>query len=104
MNNCRPLSGMVASLWLARNANVEEFFHRCGLEGLSCRMMETSFFMSHESFNPRQTPSSASARQLYLLLQRNALRAPRNQFEIPPNRVMDWVLGSKSNARRLLSP
>ena len=40
---------VVASYGWRETPNVEEVFHRCGLEGLSCRMMETSFFMSHES-------------------------------------------------------
>ncbi len=69
--------------------NVEEVFHRCGLEGLSCRMMETSFFMSHESLIVGKRPWYLRLRgKLYLLLQRNALRAP-DQFEIPPNRVIE---------------
>ncbi|WP_425401876.1 KUP/HAK/KT family potassium transporter, partial [Escherichia coli] len=63
--------------------------HRCGLEGLSCRMMETSFFMSHESLILGKRPWYLRLRgKLYLLLQRNALRAP-DQFEIPPNRVIE---------------
>lgn len=37
---------VVASYGWRETPNVEEVFHRCGLEGLSCRMMETSFFMS----------------------------------------------------------
>ncbi|HAB23878.1 MAG TPA: potassium transporter Kup, partial [Pantoea sp.] len=40
---------VVASYGWRETPNVEEIFHRCGLEGLNCRMMETSFFMSHES-------------------------------------------------------
>ncbi|VTR19927.1 potassium transport protein Kup [Serratia fonticola] len=40
---------VVASYGWRETPNVEEVFHRCGLEGLPCRMMETSFFMSHES-------------------------------------------------------
>ncbi|KJG71941.1 potassium transport protein Kup, partial [Raoultella planticola] len=35
---------VVASYGWRETPNVEEVFHRCGLEGLSCRMMETSFF------------------------------------------------------------
>ncbi|RRE13857.1 hypothetical protein EAO24_01015 [Klebsiella pneumoniae] len=50
-------------------------------------MMETSFFMSHESLIIGKRPWYLRLRgKLYLLLQRNALRAP-DQFEIPPNRV-----------------
>ncbi|UMX89934.1 hypothetical protein MJ579_00725 [Klebsiella pneumoniae] len=51
MSSCHRLSGgwWLGQPRLAGNANVEEVFHRCGFGGLSCRMMETSFFMSHES-------------------------------------------------------
>lgn len=74
---------VVASYGWRETPNVEEVFHRCGLEGLSCRMMETSFFMSHESLIIGKRPWYLRLRgKLYLLLQRNALRAP-DQFEIP---------------------
>ena len=80
---------VVASYGWGETPNVEEVFHRCGLEGLSCRMMETSFFMSHESLIIGKRPWYLRLRgKLYLLLQRNALRAP-DQFEIPPNRVIE---------------
>ena len=80
---------VVASYGWRDTPNVEEVFHRCGLEGLSCRMMETSFFMSHESLIIGKRPWYLRLRgKLYLLLQRNALRAP-DQFEIPPNRVIE---------------
>ncbi len=80
---------VVASYGWRETPNVEEVFHRCGLEGLSCRMMETSFFMSHESLIIGKRPWYLRLRgKLYLLLQRNALRAP-DQFEIPPNRVIE---------------
>lgn len=49
----------------------------------------TSFFMSHESLILGKRPWYMRLRgKLYLLLQRNALRAP-DQFEIPPNRVIE---------------
>ena len=80
---------VVASYGWRETPNVEEVFHRCGLEGLSCRMMETSFFMSHESLIIGKRPWYLRLRgKLYLILQRNALRAP-DQFEIPPNRVIE---------------
>ena len=80
---------VVASYGWRETPNVEEVFHRCGLEGLSCRMMETSFFMSHESLIVGKRPWYLRLRgKLYLILQRNALRAP-DQFEIPPNRVIE---------------
>ena len=80
---------VVASYGWRETPNVEEVFHRCGLEGLSCRMMETSFFMSHESLIIGKRPLLLRLRgKLFLALQRNALRAP-DQFEIPPNRVIE---------------
>lgn len=80
---------VVASYGWRETPNVEDIFHRCGLEGLSCRMMETSFFMSHESLTIGKRPWYLRLRgKLFVLLQRNALRAP-DQFEIPPNRVIE---------------
>ncbi|MEL4016048.1 low affinity potassium transporter Kup [Dryocola clanedunensis] len=80
---------VVASYGWRETPNVEEVFRRCGLEGLSCRMMETSFFMSHESLIIGKRPWYLRLRgKLFLALQRNALRAP-DQFEIPPNRVIE---------------
>lgn len=80
---------VVASYGWLETPNVEEIFHRCGLEGLSCRMMETSFFMSHESLIMGKRPWYLRLRgRLFMTLQRNALRAP-DQFEIPPNRVIE---------------
>lgn len=80
---------VVASYGWRETPNVEEIFHRCGLEGLNCRMSETSFFMSHESLIIGKRPWYLRLRgKLFLALQRNALRAP-DQFEIPPNRVIE---------------
>ncbi len=80
---------VVASYGWRETPNMEEIFHRCGLEGLNCRMMETSFFMSHESLIIGKRPWYLRLRgKLFLILQRNALRAP-DQFEIPPNRVIE---------------
>lgn len=80
---------VVANYGWRETPNVEEIFHRCGLEGLSCRMNDTSFFMSHESLIVGKRPWYLRLRgKLFLVLQRNALRAP-DQFEIPPNRVIE---------------
>ena len=63
-------------------------------------MMETSFFMSHESLIIGKRPWYLRLRgKLYLLLQRNALRAP-DQFEIPPNRVIELGTRSKSDVKK----
>jgi KUP system potassium uptake protein len=80
---------VVASYGFKETPNVEEIFHRCGLEGLPCRMMETSFFMSHESLILNKRPWYLYLRgKLFMALSRNALRAA-DQFEIPPNRVIE---------------
>jgi KUP system potassium uptake protein len=80
---------VVASYGWRETPNVEEVFHRCRMEGLSCEMMETSFFISHESLIIGQRPWYLRLRaRLFITLQRNALRAP-DQFEIPPNRVIE---------------
>jgi len=80
---------VVASYGWRETPNVEEIFHRCGLEGLNCRMMDTSFFMSRESLILGKRPWYLRLRgKLFMALQRNALRAP-DQFEIPPNRVIE---------------
>jgi len=80
---------VVASYGWRETPNVEEVFHRCGLEGLPCRMTETSFFMSHESLILTKRPWYLFLRgKLFIALSRNALRAP-DQFEIPPNRVIE---------------
>jgi KUP system potassium uptake protein len=59
-------------------------------------MMETSFFMSHESLIIGKPWYLRLRGKLYLILQRNALRAP-DQFEIPPNRVIELGRRSRSN-------
>lgn len=80
---------VVASYGFKETPDMEEIFHRCGLEGLSCRMMETSFFMSHESLILGKRPWYLLIRgKLFIALSRNALRAP-DQFLIPPNRVIE---------------
>lgn len=80
---------VVASYGWRDTPNVEEVFRRCGLEGLSCLMTETSFFTSHESLIIGKRPWYLRLRgKLYTVLHRNALRAP-DQFKIPPGRVIE---------------
>lgn len=80
---------VVARYGWRETPDVEEVFHRCRMEGLSCEMMETSFFISHESLIIGKRPWYLRLRgRLFITLQRNALRAP-DQFEIPPNRVVE---------------
>lgn len=69
--------------------NVEEVFYRCRMKGLSCEIMESSFFISHESLIIGKRPwYLRTCGRLFMVLQRNALRA-QDQFEIPPNRVIE---------------
>lgn len=68
---------VVASYGWRETPNVEEIFHRCGLEGLSCRMTETSFFMSHESLILGKRPWYLRLRgKLFLMLQRTLCARP----------------------------
>ncbi len=79
---------VVASYGWRETPNVEDIFYRCGLEGLNCRMLETSFFMSNESLILGKRPLMLRLRgKLFLMLHRNSLRAPE-QFKIPPNRII----------------
>ncbi|STL46566.1 kup system potassium uptake protein [Escherichia coli] len=60
--------------------------------------------MSHESLILGKRPWYLRLRgKLYLLLQRNALR-DQNHLKFRQTGLSNWVLRSKSNARRLLSP
>ncbi len=65
-------------------------------------MMETSFFMSHESLIIGKRPWYLRLRgKLYLLLQRNALRAP-DRFEIRQTGLSNSVPVSKSDVKKAL--
>ncbi|KAA8995142.1 low affinity potassium transporter Kup [Affinibrenneria salicis] len=80
---------VIASYGWRETPNVEEVFHRCWQEGLTCQMMETSFFMSNETMILGKRPLFMRLRgKLFMMLSRNALRAA-DQFEIPPNRVIE---------------
>lgn len=79
---------VIANYGWRETPNVEDIFYRCGLEGLNCQMMETSFFMSNESLVLGKRSWVLRLRgKLFLVLHRNALHAP-DQFRIPPNRII----------------
>ncbi len=79
---------VVASYGWSETPNVEEIFRRCELEGLNCSMVETSFFMSHETlFIGKRRWYLRMRGRLFIVMERNALRAPE-QFKIPLNRVI----------------
>ncbi|AWK13243.1 low affinity potassium transporter Kup [Candidatus Fukatsuia symbiotica] len=78
-----------ASYGFKETPNVEKIFHLCGLEGLPFQMIETSFFMSYESLILTKRPWYLFFRgKLFIVLRRNSLRVS-DQFEIPPNRVIE---------------
>ncbi|EHD23747.1 MULTISPECIES: low affinity potassium transporter Kup [Brenneria] len=80
---------VIANYGWRETPNVEEVFHRCWQDGLTCQMMETSFFMSNESLTMGKRPWYLRMRgKLFMMLSRNALRAG-DQFEIPPNRLIE---------------
>ncbi|WP_350238480.1 low affinity potassium transporter Kup [Pectobacterium colocasium] len=80
---------VIANYGWRETPDVEEVFQRCWLEGLTCQMMETSFFMSNESLIIGERPWYLRLRgKLFMMLSRNALRAA-DQFEIPPNRLIE---------------
>lgn len=84
---------VTASYGFKETPNVEEIFHRCSLDGLACQIMKSSFFMSNEALILTKRPWYLFLRgKLFISLSRNALRAA-DQFEIPPNRVLE--LGSQ---------
>ncbi|OSN07251.1 low affinity potassium transporter Kup [Lonsdalea iberica] len=80
---------VIASYGWRETPNVEEVFHRCWQDGLTCQMLETTFFMSNESLIMGKRPWYLRGRgKLFMMLSRNALRAA-DQFEIPPNRLIE---------------
>jgi KUP system potassium uptake protein len=80
---------VVASYGWRETPNVSDILYRCGLEGLNCVMTETSFFMSRDTLILGKRPWYLLVRgKLFQILQRNSLRAP-DQFQIPPNRVVE---------------
>ncbi|MCA5920917.1 low affinity potassium transporter Kup [Pectobacterium brasiliense] len=80
---------VIANYGWRETPDVEEVFQRCWQDGLTCQMMETSFFMSNESLVIGERPWYLRLRgKLFMMLSRNALRAA-DQFEIPPNRLIE---------------
>ncbi|MBL0909423.1 low affinity potassium transporter Kup [Pectobacterium carotovorum] len=80
---------VIANYGWRETPDVEEVFQRCWQDGLTCQMMETSFFMSNESLIIGERLWYLRLRgKLFMMLSRNALRAA-DQFEIPPNRLIE---------------
>ncbi len=70
--------------------NVLQLLDACRIRyGLSCEMMETSFFLSRETIIPAHLPGMALWRDhLFAWMSRNATRAT-DYFRLPANRVIE---------------
>lgn len=89
----KSFSCVIARYGWRETPHMEKIFYRCGLEGLCCYIQDSSFFMSYETLVLGKRPWILRLRGiLFILLQRNALRAP-DRFKIPPDRVIQ--LGKK---------
>jgi len=80
---------VVARYGWRETPDVTDILYRCGLEGLSFSMNETSFFLSRDTLVLGKRPWYLQIRgRVFQALQRNSLRAPE-LFRIPPNRVIE---------------
>nr|WP_159465195.1 low affinity potassium transporter Kup [Scandinavium goeteborgense] len=80
---------VVARYGWRETPDVTDILYRCGLEGLSFSMNETSFFLSRDTLVLGKRPWYLRIRgRVFQALQRNSLRAPE-LFRIPPNRVIE---------------
>nr|WP_159466477.1 low affinity potassium transporter Kup [Scandinavium goeteborgense] len=80
---------VVAGYGWRESPDVTDILYRCGLEGLSFSMNETSFFLSRDTLVLGRRPWYLRIRgRVFQALQRNSLRAPE-LFRIPPNRVIE---------------
>jgi KUP system potassium uptake protein len=69
--------------------NVREVLGRCGAHGLEFEMMQTSFFLGHETLVPaRKSSLPLWQEQLFITLTASALSAT-SYFNIPPGRVVE---------------
>ncbi|WP_414629756.1 low affinity potassium transporter Kup [Enterobacter bugandensis] len=80
---------VVARYGWRETPDVTDILYRCGLEGLSFSMNETSFFLSRDTLILGRRPWYLRIRgRVFQALQRNSLRASE-LFRIPPNRVIE---------------
>lgn len=80
---------VVARYGWRETPDVTDILYRCGMEGLSFSMNETSFFLSRDTLVLGRRPWYLRIRgRVFQALQRNSLRAPE-LFRIPPNRVIE---------------
>lgn len=80
---------VVARYGWRETPDVTDILYRCGIEGLSFSMNETSFFLSRDTLVlGKRTWYLRIRGRIFQALQRNSLRAPE-LFRIPPNRVIE---------------
>ena len=80
---------VVASYGFAESPDVPSILEGCGESGLAFDMMQTTFFLSHETFVSHQKGGMARWRKrLFGRMSRNSLQATA-YFGIPPNRVVE---------------
>ncbi len=80
---------VIASYGFAESPHVPSILEGCGESGLTFDMMQTTFFLSHETLVAQQKGGMARWRQqLFGRMSRNSLQ-PTAYFGIPPNRVVE---------------
>ena len=85
----KALFGLIALTVLVTPPDVPTILERCEESGLAFDMMQTTFFLSHETLVTQQKGGMARWRQrLFGRMSRNSLQ-PTAYFGIPPNRVVE---------------
>ena len=89
----KPLGGdffqIKAFYGFSEDPDVPRLLEECGRGGFEFRMMETSFFLSHESLIATGAPGMAKWRErLFVSMSKNATKAS-DFFGIPTNRVVE---------------
>ncbi|BAC24754.1 kup [Wigglesworthia glossinidia endosymbiont of Glossina brevipalpis] len=80
--------GVKAYYGFKETPDIKEIFHFCNLLGISLNIMETSFFISHESLILGKRPWYLAIRaKLFIFLKRNSLGSTY-QYSIPLDRVI----------------
>ncbi len=80
---------VIASYGFAESPDVPSILEGCAESGLTFDMMQTSFFLSSETFVVHEKGGMAQWRQrLFGRMSRNSLQ-PTAYFGIPPNRVVE---------------
>jgi KUP system potassium uptake protein len=85
---------VIAEYGFMQHPNVPRVLHRCGSDGLTFNLMDTSFFVGRVKIVPaKQSALGAFRCRIFEVMHRNALAAT-DFFRIPPNRVIE--LGSQT--------